>query len=140
MGLTNASVLDYVTDMTSLMRASDLAILKPGGLTVTECLCAELPMLLLGKSYGQEKSNTVMLTSFGASLHATTSRELIDTLQRVQDDPQILEALLINGRSLRRPNAARDVVKASMELVGLPLERERHLIELYWGGKPAHVR
>ena len=140
MGLTNASVLDYVTDMTSLMRASDLAILKPGGLTVTECLCAELPMLLLGKSYGQEKSNTVMLTSFGASLHATTSRELIDTLQRVQDDPQILEALLINGRSLRRPNAARDVVSASMELVGLPLERERHLIELYWGGKPTHVR
>ena len=76
MGLDNVSVLDYVEDMASLMKASDVAVLKSGGLAVTECLCAKLPMLLLGKSYGQEKANTTMLTSFGASLHATTFESL----------------------------------------------------------------
>lgn len=140
MGLENASVLDYVDDMASLMRSSDLAILKPGGLTVTECLCAELPMLLLGKSYGQEKSNTTMLTSFGASLHATTSRELVSTLERVHENPEVLDALLINARALSKPNAADDIVKATMQIVGIPMERERHFVEFYLGGRPAHVR
>jgi aspartokinase/homoserine dehydrogenase 1 len=58
MKLENVTVLDYVDDMAALMHGCDLAILKSGGLTVTECLCAHLPMILLGKSYGQEKANT----------------------------------------------------------------------------------
>lgn len=55
MKLENVTVLDYVDDMAALMHGCDLAILKSGGLTVTECLCAHLPMILLGKSYGQER-------------------------------------------------------------------------------------
>lgn len=140
MKLPNVSVLDYVDDMAALMHACDLAILKSGGLTVTECLCAELPMLLLGKAYGQEKSNTVMLTSFGASMHATTSREVVMQLRHLHDNPEALHALLVNARALRRPDAARDIVRSAMRLIGVPCERERHFIEFYWGGKPAHAR
>lgn len=140
MNLPNVSVLDYVDDMAALMHACDLAILKSGGLTVTECLCAELPMLLLGKAYGQEKSNTVMLTSFGASMHATTSRELIMQLKHLHDNPEALHGLLVNARALRRPDAARDIVISTMRLVGVPCERDHHFVEFYWGGKPAHAR
>ena len=140
MKLPNASVLDYVDDMAALMRTCDLAILKSGGLTVTECLCAELPMILLGKSYGQEKSNTVMLTSFGASMHATTSRELIMQLRHLHDNSEALHGLLVNANALRRPDAAKDIVRATMRLAGVPCERERHFAEFYWGGKPAHTR
>lgn len=140
MKLDNASVLDYVDDMASLMCSSDLAILKSGGLTVTECLCARLPMVLLGKSYGQEKANTTMLTSYGASMHATTPKELILTLDRIQEHPESLKALLVNAGALRRPQAAEDIVIATMERVGVPLERERHFAEFYWGEKPAHLR
>ncbi len=57
LGLSNVTVLDYVDDMAALMAASDLVICKSGGLTVTECLCAQVPMILLGKAYGQEKAN-----------------------------------------------------------------------------------
>lgn len=140
MKLPNVSVIDYVDDMAALMHASDLAILKSGGLTVTECLCAELPMLLLGKSYGQEKSNTTMLTAFGASMHATTYRELIVQLHRLHEHPEVLHALLVNAAGLRRPNAAEDIVCNTMRLVGVPCERDRHFAEFYWGGKPAHTR
>ncbi|MDY4040651.1 MAG: glycosyltransferase [Collinsella sp.] len=140
MKLSNVSVLDYVDDMASLMHASDLAVLKSGGLTVTECLCARLPMVLLGKSYGQEKANTTLLTSYGASMHATTATELISILDRLHDHPEALGALLVNASALRRPSAAEDIVKTTMELVGVPVERERHFAEFYWGGKPAHLR
>lgn len=140
MKLDNATVLDYVSDMASLMRASNLAILKSGGLTVTECLCARLPMLLVGKSYGQEKANTVMLTSFGASLHATTSRELVLTLERIHRCPEALDALLIGAKALRKPNAAEDIVRATMEQTKIERNHQKHFIEFYWGEKPAHTR
>lgn len=140
MKLDNATVLDYVSDMASLMRASNLAILKSGGLTVTECLCARLPMLLVGKSYGQEKANTVMLTSFGASLHATTSRELVLTLERIHRCPKALDALLIGAKALRKPNAAEDIVRATMEQTKIERNHQKHFIEFYWGEKPAHTR
>lgn len=140
MKLDNATVLDYVSDMASLMRASNLAILKSGGLTVTECLCARLPMLLVGKSYGQEKANTVMLTSFGASLHATTSRELVLTLERIHRYPEALDALLIGAKALRKPNAAEDIVRATMEQTKIERNHQKHFLEFYWGEKPAHTR
>ena len=140
MKLENVTVLDYVNDMASLMHACDLAILKSGGLTVTECLCAHLPMILLGKSYGQEKANTTMLTGMGASMHVTTARELVVTLKHLHEHPESLKALLINGSTLRRPHAAEDIVLATMEQVGEPKRRKRSFVRFYWGGKPAHIR
>ena len=140
MKLDNVTVLDYVDDMAALMHGCDLAILKSGGLTVTECLCAHLPMILLGKSYGQEKANTTMLTGMGASMHVTTARELIVTLRHLHDHPESLKALLINGEVLRRPHAAEDIAIATMELVGKPQKRKRAFCRFYWGGKPAHIR
>ncbi len=140
MSLDNVRVLDYVDDMASLMHACDLAILKSGGLTVTECLCARLPMILLGKSYGQEKANTTMLTGMGASMHVTTARELIFTLRHLHDHPESLKALLINGEAIRRPEAAEDIAIATMGLVGKAQSHRRRFAEFYWGGKPAHIR
>lgn len=140
MKLENVSVMDYVDDMPALMHAADLAILKSGGLTVTECLCARLPMILLGKSYGQEKANTIMLTSFGASMHATTSRELILQLKHLHNQPQALNALLVNASPLRRPQAARDIVMHTMRLVGEQRHHPKYFAKFYWGGKPAHTR
>lgn len=140
MKLDNVTVMDYVDKMAELMQAADLAILKSGGLTVTECLCAELPMILLGKSYGQEKANTTMLTSFGASMHATTSRELIMQLRHLYDHPEALRALLVNASALRRPQAAQDIVRHTMQLAQKPCAHKRRFIDFYWGGKPAHIR
>lgn len=139
MKLENVTVLDYVDDMAALMHGCDLAILKSGGLTVTECLCAHLPMILLGKSYGQEKANTTMLTGMGASMHVTTARELIVTLRHLHDHPESLKALLINGEVLRRPHAAEDIAIATMELVGKPQKRKEPL-PLLLGRKTAHIR
>lgn len=145
LGIENATVLDYVDEMAALMAASDVAICKPGGLTVTECLCSETPMILIGRAYGQEKANVRMLTSMGAALHVTTARELVGALANFSRRPESLDALLVNGAALRRPNAAMDVARLAFELAGLP-EEERHtnrrkrFLGLYWGKKPAHTR
>ena len=48
--------------------------------------------------------------------------------------------MLINANVLRRPEAASDIVAATMERVGVAQDREKHFAEFYWGGKPAHTR
>ena len=140
MAIDNMTVMGYVEDMPALMAASDLAICKSGGLTVTECLCARLPMVLLGRSYGQEKVNTTLLTSMGASMHATTPCELLGTLRHLHANPGSIKAMLINGEALRRPNAARDVASATLDLIPHDCSSRRHFAQFYWGGKPAHTR
>ncbi|MDR0513575.1 MAG: UDP-N-acetylglucosamine--LPS N-acetylglucosamine transferase [Coriobacteriaceae bacterium] len=144
LGIANVTVLDYVEGMASLMAASDLVICKSGGLTVTECLCAQAPMILLGKTYGQEKSNRRMLTASGAAIHVTTARELLDSLRHVSLNPQSVKAMLLNGEFLRRPDAALDIAHAAFaraaQLEQEPVRRKKHFIWFYWGKKPAHTR
>lgn len=145
LGLTNVTVLDYVNNMAELMEASDLVICKSGGLTVTECLCAKAPMILLGRAYGQEKANVRMLTGAGAAMSATTPRELLDTLRHIDDHTASADAMLINASLLRRPHAAQDIAQATFDLIMKepprdPKLRAKHFLHFYWGHKPAHTR
>ena len=144
--LTNVRVLGYVTEMAELMSACDFAICKAGGLTVTECLCAKTPMILVGKAYGQEKVNVRLLTSLGAALHVQTARELYETLNYVSRSEYGLKSLVMNGAMIRRPNAAADIAHSTLELAygsmtqaGLE-ERMAHHFFLGVGGPPAHTR
>lgn len=145
LGIRNATVLEYVEGMAALMAASDLVICKSGGLTVTECLCAQVPMVLLGRAYGQEKANVRLLTSLGAAMHVTTWRELLDALRHMARNPESVRSMLINGSYLRRPDAARDIARATLELACAPKDAssplyKKHFLQFYWGKKPAHVR
>ena len=97
-------------------------------------------MVLLGRSYGQEKANTLMLTSLGVGMHVTTARELLGALRHLHATPSSLQAMLTNGEILRRPNAAADIANVALSLIGTVGEPKKHFIELYWGGKPAHTR
>ncbi|WP_201757681.1 glycosyltransferase [Adlercreutzia muris] len=144
-GLDNARVLGYVTRMAELMEAADVVICKPGGLTVTECLCARAPMILLGRAYGQEKANVRMLTAAGAAMAATTPRELLDTLRHISEHPASADAMLINASLLRRPHAADAIAAATFDLIAKEPPRDgklrsRHFAHFYWGRKPAHTR
>lgn len=144
-GLSNVSVLGYVNNMAELMEASDVVICKPGGLTVTECLCARAPMILLGRAYGQEKANVRMLTGAGAALAAATPRELLDTLRHISEQPASADAMLINASLLRRPHAAADIARAAFRLIAKEPVRDgklraKHFLHFYWGRKPAHTR
>ena len=144
-GLDNVTVLGYVTNMAELMEASDVVICKPGGLTVTECLCARAPMILLGRAYGQEKANVRMLTGAGAALAAATPRELLDTLRHISEQPASADAMLINASLLRRPHAAADIARATFRLIAKEPVRDgklraKRFLHFYWGRKPAHTR
>ena len=136
----NVSVFNYIEDIPGLMESCDLIIAKSGGLATTECLCARLPLLLVGKSYGQERANTCAVTNAGAAVTAITSAELLSQLHRIHDNPSCLDAMRSGGEALRRPYAARDAALATLDLVGTIKEPKRHFLKVYWGKKPHPLR
>lgn len=138
--ITNVSVFNYIESIPQLMEASDMIIAKSGGLATTECLCARLPLVLVGKSYGQERANTLTVTKYGAAVTAETAEELIDRLKQIHENPQQLENMLTGGEALRRPNAAHDAAQATLDLVGRIEKPKKHLLKFYWGNKPYRVR
>ena len=145
LGITNATIFEYVDGIAALMAASDVVICKSGGLTVTECLCAQVPMILIGRAYGQEKANVNLLTSLGAAMHTTTWRELLGTLRNVEKNPESVRSMLVNGNILRKPNAACDIAKITVNLIDAPKNPKdalykKRLVNFYWGEAPAHVR
>lgn len=145
LGLDNVVVLGYVNEMAALMSAADLIVCKSGGLTVTECLCVGTPMILIGRAYGQEKANVTMLTASGSSYHVTTARELRELLNQISKHPEMTRTIQANAAIIKRPNAAMDIARATIELIHAerpvadPLLRKRFM-RFYIGHRPAHTR
>lgn len=138
--IANVSVFNYIERIPQLMEASDMIVAKSGGLATTECLCARLPLILVGKSYGQERANTYTVTKAGAAVTAETAEELVERLQQIHENPAQLQTMLSGGESLRRPNAAHDAAVATLDLVGTLGAPKKHLLKFYWGNKPYRVR
>lgn len=145
LGIKNITVFEFVENMAGLMAAADLIVCKSGGLTVTECLCIGTPMVLMGRAYGQEKSNVTMLTATGSAFHVTTARELLNLLAQISKHPEMTQAILVNASLIRYPHASFDIARATIQLIDKekdilsPLYR-KHFAHFYWGHTPAHTR
>lgn len=136
----NVTVLGYVDEMPQLMSVADLALAKSGGLTVTECICARLPILLVGTSYGQERANTETVTRSGAGQQVITSYDVMMELSRIDANHGIVELMRQNGESLRRPHAARDVALETLFKIGTVEKLPKPFLHFFWGGRPVRAR
>lgn len=139
-GVPNVSVYNYVEKIAELMNAADLAIAKSGGLAVTECLCSRLPLIIVGRSFGQEDANTTTITRAGAAYQVLTSPELLEKLREIQKDPAMLGRMIEGGAELRKPDSARNVALATLEKVGDTAPIKNRFFWLYWGKKPLRTR
>lgn len=114
-------VLGFVDNVADYMRASDLLLTKPGGLTTSEALSAELPMILVKPLPGQEERNARYLVQRGAALRVRASRDLAHAVAAVLDDPTRARALRGAAGALRTPQAAETIAERIVQL-GNPRE------------------
>ncbi|WP_084134588.1 MGDG synthase family glycosyltransferase [Paenibacillus harenae] len=84
------TIAGYVDHIQELMALSDLVLTKPGGLTTSEALAMELPMLLFKPLPGQEQDNARYLVRREAALEANDFRQLQLQLMRLYHDRELL--------------------------------------------------
>ncbi|UUZ91920.1 glycosyltransferase [Paenibacillus sp. P25] len=108
-------ITGFVDHVHELMALSDLIITKPGGLTVSEALALEPPMMLYKPIPGQEQDNAAYLVGLGAAMEAKNAADLRHQLQRLIENRSLLQHLKRNARSNRRKEGALRTLDAILE-------------------------
>jgi processive 1,2-diacylglycerol beta-glucosyltransferase len=102
--------IGFTTTVERVMTAADLVVTKPGGLSVSECLAKERPMLLVSPIPGQEERNADYLLESGAAIKAVDAATLEFKLARLLADRPRLAAMSAAAKRIARPGAAAEVV------------------------------
>lgn len=92
----NICLLGYTNKMNDILASIDVLISKPGGLTTTEALLNDVPMIVPYFIPGQEEENLDFLTNCGAALRTTKKYSLPVLLKVLIDDPSRLDNLRKN--------------------------------------------
>jgi processive 1,2-diacylglycerol beta-glucosyltransferase len=115
-------IMPFVRIVPELMCVSDVLVSKAGGLTTSEALAMELPMILFHPIPGQEYANRDFLVRSKTALAADSVRDLGAALDRLCDDPKRLAAMREATHKIRRPFSA---AAAGNEILTLMGESER---------------
>ena len=113
-----ASIYPYgfVTNVEVMMSASDCIITKPGGLTVSEALAKNLPMILVNPIPGHEERNVEFLLNNGISLYVTKTFPVDEAVYHLFNSPARLESIRKTMREVAHPNATKQLCDFIMQM------------------------
>jgi processive 1,2-diacylglycerol beta-glucosyltransferase len=103
-------VFGFVTNIQDHMEASDVAVTKAGGLTVSECLARGLPLIVFNPIPGQEEMNADWLVEYGAAVKVRHAELLPFKLGQLLGDGQRLGTMKRAARRLGRPEATAGIL------------------------------
>ena len=114
----NISILGFTQDMNDILSAVDIIVSKPGGLTTTECLLKELPMIIPYYIPGQEEENMDFLSNCGAALRTSKKFTISVLLKVLIDNPTRMKLLKNNIKSVKKQNTAEDIANLVSNILG----------------------
>jgi processive 1,2-diacylglycerol beta-glucosyltransferase len=92
---------------------------KAGGLTCSESLAMQTPMVVFRPTPGQEEKNSLALSVAGAAVRARTFEQVGSSIERILAHPALQASMREACRQLARPRAAFDVAR---QVLGLPAD------------------
>lgn len=79
-------IFGFVENIAEIMKASDILLSKPGGVTTAEALAMELPIIIFSSLPGQEDRNTHYLLNKGIAIKVRKIDELVFELNSLLDN------------------------------------------------------
>lgn len=95
----------FVDNVEVMMSASDCIVTKPGGLTVSEALAKNLPMILVDPIPGHEERNVEFLVNNGISSLVTKTFPIDEAIYQLFQNPVRLSNVRDTMRAISHPNA-----------------------------------
>lgn len=102
--------LGFRKDIAEFFSAADLIVCKGGGLTLTECVNAGIPSLIVKRLPLQEQYNSKALVDSGCAL-PIGSKGLAETVNNLARDEKKYSAMCEATKKIRRENAIEDICK-----------------------------
>ena len=113
----NICLLGYTNKINDILASIDVLISKPGGLTTTEALLNDVPMIVPYFIPGQEEENLDFLTNCGAALRTTKKYSLPVLLKVLIEDPSRLDNLRKNIKSIRKFDSAVNISNLVVDIL-----------------------
>lgn len=114
--LNNVKIYDYLSYIHKIMTISDVIITKPGGLTITEAIIKELPMIITSILPGQEEKNAEFLLENKIGMIATNPNDLLSSITTLRNNPKEYNVLKKNMIRFKKPKATQDIVNLILKL------------------------
>ncbi len=105
----NISAIGFTTEVHLFMKACDLVVTKPGGLSSTEAMVSNVPLILTGPIPGCETENYEILTGLGAAVGGKTLEEAAEAFKKIMTDKEFAKSITDNQKKYINPNSARDI-------------------------------
>jgi len=105
------------TDQVHLyMDAADCIVTKPGGLSTSEALSKELPLILVSPIPGQEERNAHFFVNTGAAVLVSKHFPIAEAVYTVLESEGRFQHMKEAIRKIARPRAAEDIADLSLRL------------------------
>ncbi|AZR72023.1 hypothetical protein BBF96_00535 [Anoxybacter fermentans] len=113
----NVRVLGYTRLVSELMSIANVLVTKPGGLTTTEALLKQIPIVIPFFIPGQEEENVDFLLNHGLAFKTSRKYSLKIIVQSLMDNPERLKEMSERMRRYAKPNAARDLAQLGIKMI-----------------------
>ena len=104
-------IIGFSNEVPKLMSISDLIITKPGGLTTSESLASNLPMVVINPIPGQEEENAEFLESKGIAIWIKKDSDSKKMIEELLSNKEKLKEMRENTNILAKPNSTLDICK-----------------------------
>lgn len=111
----NVKILEYTTQVAELMSISDLVVTKPGGMTTTESLASNLPMIIINPIPGQEEENAEFLESKGIGIWVKKDSNINTILETLFKHPERLNKMKENTKLLAKPYSTKNICEILLD-------------------------
>ena len=98
--------LGFTDKVNVVMDASDVIITKPGGLSVSESLSRELPMILAHPIPGHEERNLRFIVDNGAAIEITEDTKVDHAVKTFLTDESLRTSMQNAAKEIGKKNAA----------------------------------
>ena len=102
-------VFEYTKQVPEFMSISDLVVTKPGGLTTSESLASNLPMVVINPIPGQEEENAEFLEENGIAIWIKKNDDPYKKLENLFSDEKKLADMKENTKKLARKYSTQNI-------------------------------
>ena len=108
-------LLEFTDKIPQLMKISNVVITKPGGLTTTESLASNLPMIIINPIPGQEEENAEFLENNGVGIWIRKNDSIKEKLESILSDYNKLKEMKEKTKILANPHSTENICKIILD-------------------------
>lgn len=102
-------LIDFTTELPELLPITSFVITKPGGLTITECISTNVPIILINPIPGQEKENAQYIADNKMGIWIKATKPTSEYFQKIFNDTKLIEEIKENQKKYSHINSTKNI-------------------------------